>query len=60
MVIVLSGVQYYFGLKSYTFFLNQTSVQCEFDFKSEVWFQTKIAIAILKLQNSATTEILMI
>ena len=36
----LSGVQ--FGLKSYTWFQNQ-SVQREFDLKSQVWFQTKIA-----------------
>lgn len=35
-------------------------MQCEFDFKSLVRVQTKIAIAILKLQNSATTEILLI
>ena len=34
-------------------------MQCEFYFKSLVRFQTKIAIAILKLQNSATTEILL-
>ena len=34
MVIELSGVQ--FGLKSYAWFR-------EFDFKSQVWFQTKIA-----------------
>ena len=27
------------------------SVQCEFDFKSQVWFQTKITIATLKLQK---------
>ena len=36
----LSGVQ--FGLKSYTWFQNQ-SAQREFDLKSQVWFQTKIA-----------------
>ena len=41
MVIELSGVQ--FGLKSYTWFQNQTSAQREFDLKSQVWFQTKIA-----------------
>jgi len=41
MVIELSGVQ--FGLKSYAWFQNQTSSQREFDFKSQVWFRTKIA-----------------
>ena len=41
MVIELSGVQ--FGLKLYAWFQNQTSTQCEFDLKSQVWFQTKIA-----------------
>ena len=42
MVIELSGVK--FGLKSYVWFQNQTSVQQrEFDLKSQVWFQTKIA-----------------
>ena len=41
MVIELSGVQ--FGLKSFAWFPNQTSAQCEFDLKSQVWFQTKIA-----------------
>ena len=40
MVIELRGVQ--FGLKSYTWFQNQTSAQREFDLKSQVWFQTKI------------------
>ena len=40
MVIELSRVQ--FGLKSYTWFQNQTSAQREFDLKSQVWFQTKI------------------
>ena len=41
VVIELSGVQ--FGLKSYAWFQNQTSVQHKFDLKSQVWFQTKIA-----------------
>ena len=41
MVIELSGVQ--FGMKSYPWFQNQTSAQCEFDLKSQVWFHTKIA-----------------
>ena len=41
MVIELSGVQ--FGLKSYARFQNWTSTQREFDLKSQVWFQTKIA-----------------
>ena len=41
MVIELSGVQ--FGLKSYAWFQNQTGVQCKFDLKSQVRFQTKIA-----------------
>jgi len=41
MVIELSGVQ--FGLKSYAWFQNQTSAQRKFDFKSQVWFRTKIA-----------------
>ena len=44
MVIELSGVK--FGLKSvksYLWFQNQTSAQQEFDLKSQVWFQTKIA-----------------
>jgi len=41
MLIELSGVQ--FGLKSYAWFPNQTSVQHKFDLKSQVWFQTKIA-----------------
>ena len=41
MVIELSGVQ--FGLKSYTWFQNQTSAQREFDLKLQVWFRTKIA-----------------
>ena len=41
MVIELSGVQ--FGLKSYASFQNWTSAQREFDLKSQVWFQTKIA-----------------
>ena len=41
MVIELSGVQ--FGLKSYAWFQNQTSMQCELNLKSQVWFQTKIA-----------------
>ena len=40
MVIELSGVQ--FGQKSYAWYQNGTSVQREFDFKSQVWFQTKI------------------
>ena len=40
MVIELSEVQ--FGLKSYAWFQNWTSVQCKFDLKSQVWFQTKI------------------
>ena len=41
MVIELSGVQ--FGLKSYAWFQNQTGAQREFDLKSQVRFQTKIA-----------------
>ena len=41
MVIELSGVQV--GQKSYAWFQNQTSAQREFDLKSQVWFQTKIA-----------------
>ena len=41
MVIELSEVQ--FGLKSYARFQNWTSAQSEFDLKSQVWFQTKIA-----------------
>ena len=41
MVIELSGVQ--FGLKSYAWFQNWTSAQREFDLKSQVRFQTKIA-----------------
>ena len=43
----MSGVQ--FGLKSYVSFQNQTSVQCEFDLKSQVWFQTKIALHSVQL-----------
>ena len=41
MVIELSGVQ--FVLKSYAWLKNWTSAQREFDLKSQVWFQTKIA-----------------
>ena len=41
MVIALSGVQ--FGLKSYAWFQNRTSMQRKFDLKSQVWLQTKIA-----------------
>ena len=41
MVIELSGVQ--FGLRLYAWFQNRTSAQREFDSKSEVWFETKIA-----------------
>ena len=41
MVIELSGVQ--FVLKSYAWLQNWTSAQREFDLKSQVWFQTKIA-----------------
>ena len=41
MVIKLSGVQ--FGQKSYAWFQNWTSAQREFDLKSQVWLQTKIA-----------------
>ena len=41
MVIELSGVT--FVLKSYAWFQNQMSVQCEFDLKSQVWFHAKIA-----------------
>ena len=41
MVIELSGVQ--FGLKSYAWFQNQMGAQREFDLKSQVRFQTKIA-----------------
>ena len=40
MVIELSEVQ--FGLKSYAWFQNWTSMQCKFHLKSQVWFQTKI------------------
>ena len=40
MVIALSGVK--FGLKSYTWFQNQTSMQRKFNLKSQVLFQTKI------------------
>ena len=31
------------GQKSYTWFQNRTSAQHEFDLKSQVWFQSKIA-----------------
>ena len=41
MVIELNGEQ--FGLKSYTWFQNWSSMQRKFDLKSQVWFQTKIA-----------------
>ena len=41
MVIELSWVQ--FGLKSKAWFQNWTSAQREFDLKSQVLFQTKIA-----------------
>ena len=41
MEIELSGVQ--FGLKSYLWFQNWTSVQREFNLKSQVWLQTEIA-----------------
>ena len=41
MVIELSGVQ--FGLKSYVWFQNWMSMQCELNLKPQVWFQTKIA-----------------
>ena len=41
MVIELSGEQ--FGLKSYACFKNRTSSQREFDLKSQVSPQTKIA-----------------
>ena len=41
MVIELIGVQ--FGLKSYAWFQNKTGAQREFDLKSQVRFQTKIA-----------------
>ena len=41
MVIELSGVQ--FGLKSYAWFQNRASTQREFDLKSRVCFQPKIA-----------------
>jgi len=41
MVIELSGVQC--GQKSYAWFQNRTSAQREYDLKSQVWFQTKIA-----------------
>ena len=41
MVIELRGVQ--FGLKSYMRCQNRMSTQCEFNLKSQVWFQTKIA-----------------
>ena len=41
MMLELSGVQ--IGLKSYTRFQNGTSAQREFDLKSQVGFQAKIA-----------------
>ena len=41
MVIELSGVK--FGLKSYVWSQNWMSMQCEFNLKLQVWFQTKIA-----------------
>ena len=41
MAIELSGAQ--FGLRSYAWFQNWTNAQREFDLKSQVWFQTKIA-----------------
>ena len=41
MVIEPHVVQ--FGLKSYAWFQNRMSAQREFDFFSQVWFQTKIA-----------------
>ena len=47
MVIELSGVQ--FGLKSYAWFQNWTSLQREFDLKWQVWFQTKIALHLVQL-----------
>ena len=56
MGIELSGVQ--FALKSYMYacFQNRMSAQREFDLKSQLWFQTKIArpevrFAILKSYN---------
>ena len=47
MVIELSGVQ--FGLRLYAWFQNRTSAQREFDLKSEVWFETKIALHSVQL-----------
>ena len=47
MVIELSGVQ--FGLKSYAWFQNRTSAQPEFDLKSQVWSETKIALHSVQL-----------
>ena len=69
MVIELRGVQ--FGLKSYTWFQNQTSAQREFDLKSQVWFQTKIVqhevqlllyhihFEITQIQDLVTSNILL-
>ena len=51
MVIELSGVQ--FGLKLYAWFQNWTSAQREFDLKSQVWFQTKIARPEVQLPRPA-------
>ena len=70
MVIELSGVQ--FVLKSYAWLQNWTSAQREFDLKSQVWFQTKIAqhevqlplyyihFEIAQKQNLVSSNILLI
>ena len=47
MVIELSRVQ--FGLRSYAWFQNGTSTQREFDLKSQVLIQTKIALHSVQL-----------
>ena len=69
MVIELSGVQ--FGPKSYAWFQNRSSALREFDLKSQVWFQTKIArhevqlplyyihFEIAQIQDLVTSNILL-
>ena len=56
MVIELGGVQ--FGQKSYAWFQNPTSPQREFDLKSQVWLQTKIAQPDVQLPLLIITSIL--
>ena len=57
MVIELSGVQ--FEQKPYMWFQNWTSMQYDFDLKSQVWFQTKIALQSVQLLiNYIHSEIL--